>query len=410
MDKWGGLSMKGVLRRDFLKTLGAFAVAGGVLGQGGRAVAQEDEILAGRHLVRYPEKTDLILLTSRPPQLETPMKYFERAITPNEAFFDRYHIFPIPTNVDLATWRLKVAGHVDRPLELSMDDLKTKFPRAALTAVAQCAGNSRGRFSPRVLGGQWGDGAMGNAAWAGARLRDILTMAGVRTGGVEVSFDGLDQPAFPSVPDFVKSLTVDRILDDPDVLVAYEMNGQPLPLLNGYPARLIVPGWYATYWVKNLMAVTVLDKPFEGFWMKSAYRIPDTACGCIAPGTAPKHTVPVNRMTVRSFIIIPGSGTRLPAGSPVTLKGIAFDEGYGIREVEVSDDGGSSWRRAQLGPDLGRYSFREWSATWQPPRAGTYQLMARAFNTIGESQDYDALWNPPGYMRNLIEHVDVQVM
>ena len=166
----GGLSMKGVPRRDFLKTLGAFAVAGGVLGQGGRAVAQEDEILAGRPLVRYPEKTDLILLTSRPPQLETPMKYFERAITPNEAFFVRYHIFPIPTNVDLATWRLKVAGHVDRPLELSMDDLKTKFPRAALTAVAQCAGNSRGRFSPRVLGGQWGDGAMGNAAWAGARI------------------------------------------------------------------------------------------------------------------------------------------------------------------------------------------------------------------------------------------------
>ncbi len=402
--------MKSAPRRDFLKALGAFAVASGVLGRAGRAVAQEDSILAGRPLVRYPEKTDLILLTSRPPQLETPMKYFEQAITPNEAFFVRYHIFPIPTNVDLATWRLKVAGHVDRPLELSMEDLKTKFPRVALTAVAQCAGNSRGRFSPRVLGGQWGDGAMGNAGWAGARMRDILTMAGVRTGGVEVSFDGLDQPAFPSVPDFVKSLTVDRIMDDPDVIVAYEMNGQPLPMLNGYPARLIVPGWYATYWVKNLTAVTVLDKPFEGFWMKSAYRIPDTACGCVAPGTAPKRTVPVNRMTVRSFTILPAGGARLPAGSPVTLKGIAFDGGYGIREVEVSDDGGNSWRRAQLGPDLGRYSFREWSATWQPARAGMYRLMARAFNIIGESQDHNPLWNPPGYMRNVIEYVDVQVM
>lgn len=401
--------MKAIPRRHFLKTLGGFVAAGGMLGRVERATAQADPILAGRPLVRYPEKTDLILLTSRPPQLETPMNYFEHAITPNEAFFVRYHIFPVPTRVDLATWRLQVAGHVTNPLALSMEELKTKFPRATLTAVAQCAGNSRGRFSPRVLGGQWGDGAMGNAEWAGVRMRDILTMAGVRTGGVEVSFDGLDQPAFPTVPDFVKSLTVDRIMDDPDVIVAYEMNGQPLPMLNGYPARLVVPGWYATYWVKNLTTITVLDKPFEGFWMKSAYRIPDTACGCIAPGTAPKHTVPVNRMTVRSFVIVPGSGTTLPAGSPVALKGVAFDEGFGIREVEVSDDGGSSWRRAQLGPDLGRYSFREWSAMWQPPRAGTYRLMARAFNTIGESQDYDPLWNPPGYMRNVIEHVDVQV-
>ncbi len=401
--------MKAIPRRDFIKTLGIFVAAGSTLGHVARAAAQEDPILSGRALVRYPEKTDLILLTSRPPQLETPMNYFERAITPNEAFFVRYHIFPIPTSVDLATWRLKVTGHVDRPLELSMDDLKSKFPRAALTAVTQCAGNSRGRFSPRVLGGQWGDGAMGNAEWAGARMRDILSMAGVRSGAVEVSFDGLDQPAFPSVPDFVKSLTVDRIMDDPDVLVAYEMNSQPLPMLNGYPARLIVPGWYATYWVKNLTAITVLDKPFEGFWMKSAYRIPETACGCIAPGTAPKHTVPVNRMTVRSFIIVPARGTRFPAGSPVTLKGIAFDDGHGIREVQISDDGGSSWRRAQLGSDLGRYSFREWSATWQPPRPGTYRLMVRAFNSIGESQDYDPLWNPPGYLRNVIEHVEVQI-
>jgi len=401
--------MREVPRRDFLKTLGAFAVAGGVLGRAGRAVAQEDAMLAGRPLVRYPEKTDLILLTSRPPQLETPMKYFEQAVTPNEAFFVRYHIFPIPTSVDLATWRLKVAGHVGSPLELSMDDLKTKFPRAAVMAVNQCSGNSRGRFSPRVLGGQWGDGAMGNAEWVGARMRDILAMAAVRPGAVEVSFNGLDQPAFPSVPDFVKSLSLDRIMDDPDVLVAYEMNGKPLPMLNGYPARLIVPGWYATYWVKNLSDITVLDKPFEGFWMKTAYRIPDTACGCIAPGTAPKRTVPIHRMTVRSFIIVPENGARLPAGGSVTLKGIAFDGGYGVQMVEVSEDGGATWRRAQLGPDLGRYSFREWSMPWQPSRSGRHRLMVRAFNAIGESQGSDPLWNPPGYLRNVIEQVEFQV-
>jgi DMSO/TMAO reductase YedYZ molybdopterin-dependent catalytic subunit len=404
--------MTRVHRREFLKTLGTlgtFLAAGGSLGRAEWAAAQADPILAGRPLVRYPEKTDLILLTSRPPQLETPMKYFDRAITPNDAFFVRYHIMPIPTGVDLGTWRLKVGGHVERPLELSMDDLKNRFPRVAVTAVNQCSGNSRGRFAPRVLGGEWGDGAMGNAEWAGVRLREILGMAGVRQGAVDVTFDGLDKPALATVPDFVKSLELARAMDDPDVLVAYEMNGQPLPMLNGFPARLVVPGWYATYWVKNLSEITVLDRAFDGFWVKTAYRIPDTPCGCVPPGTAPKRTVPINRMTVRSFIASPENGARLRAGRPATLKGIAFDGGYGIREVEISDDGGAMWRRAQLGPDLGRYAFREWSATWRPPRPGTYRLMVRAFNQIGESQGYEPLWNPAGYLRNAIEHVDVRV-
>src|SRR5437867_2713071 len=165
-------------RRRFLRIIGAAGAAHAgrrLLAGAPLAEAAADPVLSGRPLVRYPEKTDLILLTSRPPQLETPMRYFDRAITPNEAFFVRYHVTPIPTEVDLATWRLRVTGRVDRPLELSLDDLKTKFPRAAVTAVNQCSGNSRGRFSPRVLGGQWGDGAMGNAEWVGARLKDILT-------------------------------------------------------------------------------------------------------------------------------------------------------------------------------------------------------------------------------------------
>jgi sulfite dehydrogenase len=397
-------------RRHFLSTLsraGALLLGGPAVG---RALAQApvDPVLAGRPLVRYPEKTDLILLTSRPPQLETPMSYFDRAITPNEAFFVRYHVFPVPTSVDLGSWRLKVHGRVDHPLELSMDDLKTKFPAAKVTAVNQCSGNSRGRFSPRVLGGEWGDGAMGNAEWVGARLRDILSQAGVRQGAVQATFDGLDKPAFPSVPDFVKSLDIARIMDDPDVIVAYQMNGQALPMLNGFPARLVVPGWYATYWVKNLAEIEVIDHVFEKFWMKPAYRIPDNACGCVPPGTAPTRTVPINRLTVRSFIALPRPGAQVPAGRPVTLKGIAFDSGYGIASVELSSDGGATWRRVQLGTDLGRYSFREWTATWTPPVPGIHRLMVRAFNRIGESQGTEPLWNPAGYLRNVVEHVDVQ--
>jgi len=397
-------------RRRFLSTMGGAAalLLGGYGGEAARAQAPVDPILAGRPLVRYPEKTDLILLTSRPPQLETPMTYFDRAITPNEAFFVRYHVFPVPTAVDLGSWRLKVHGRVEHPLELSMNDLRTKFPATRVVAVNQCSGNSRGRFSPRVLGGEWGDGAMGNAEWVGARLRDILSQAGVRQGAVQVTFDGLDKPAFPSVPDFVKSLDVARIMGDPDVIVAYQMNGQPLPILNGYPARLVVPGWYATYWVKNLSEIEVLDHVFEKFWMKPAYRIPDTPCGCVEPGTAPRQTVPINRMTVRSFIASPRPGAHVAAGQPVTVKGIAFDGGYGIASVELSSDGGSTWRRVALGADLGPYSFREWSATWTPPGPGDHRLMVRAFNRVGESQGTEPLWNPAGYLRNVVEHVDVR--
>lgn len=397
-------------RRALLRT-GLSAAAGGAwLGGRPRALgAETDPVLAGRPLARFPEKTDLIVLTARPPQLETPMSYFDRAITPNEAFYVRYHLFPIPTSVDLDQWRLEIKGEVERPLVLTMADLKSRFPRVSVTAVNQCSGNSRGRFTPRVLGGQWGDGAMGNAVWTGVRLGDLLRVAGAKASGVDVTFNGLDTAAFPQVPDYVKALQLGRAMSDPDILVAYEMNRQRLPMLNGFPARLVVPGWYGTYWVKHLSEIVVLPAPLEKFWMNPAYRIPDTPCGCVEPGATPKATVPINRMTVRSFMAAPAAGTRVAVGQAVALKGIAFDGGYGIREVLVSDDGGEVWRRTKLGPDLGRHSFREWSATWTPRSAGTARLMVRAVNAIGETQSLEPLWNPAGYLRNVVEHVDLVV-
>jgi DMSO/TMAO reductase YedYZ molybdopterin-dependent catalytic subunit len=335
------------------------------------------------------------------------MKYFDRAITPNEAFYVRYHIFPVPARVDLDSWRLKITGHVDRPLELSFEDLQNGFPQARVVAVNQCSGNSRGRFSPRVFGGQWGDGAMGNAEWVGAKMQDILRRAGLKAGAVDVTFNGLDAPAAPAVPDFIKSLRVRHLMDDPDVLVAYQMNGKPLPLLNGFPARLVVPGWYATYWVKNLSEITVLEREFDGFWMTKAYRIPDTSCGCVPPGTTPARTVPINRMNVRSFMVSPLDGDRIAVGRPVILKGVAFDGGSGIAQVETSCDAGGSWRRANLGEDLGRYSFREWSAEWTPERPGNYRVRVRAYNRLGESQPPTPLWNPGGYLRNVVEEIQL---
>ncbi len=390
-------------RRDFLKTAGV-VTAMTALGE------IPTELLAAvdrQHLVRFPEKTGMILLTSRPPQLETPFSYFRELITPNEAVFVRWHISQIPTSVDLNEWRLKVGGNTEKELQLSMDDLK-KFEKVSYTAVIQCSGNSRSLFDPHVPGGQWKNGAMGNVTWGGARLKDILNKAGIKDGSVDVSFDGLDGPPLPSVPDFVKSFPMDKATEE-DVIVAYEMNGKPLPMLNGFPARLIVPGWYATYWVKSLSTITVLPKQFDGFWMKSAYRIPDDPCACVPPGTGPKKTVPINRFNTRSFIVEPSDGTTLKVNRPVQIMGMAFSGGYGIRDVIVSTDNGKTWNETNLGKDLGKYAWRQWTYAWHPKKAGNYTLMVKATDSIGESQPFDSLWNPAGFMRNNIETVKVTV-
>lgn len=391
----------GFTRRDFLKTAGvvtALAAAGTV----------PAELFASeRGLVKYPEKAEMILLTSRPPQLETPLHIFKQLITPNDSLFVRWHIANIPTSVDLSQWKLKVGGNTDKELLLSMDDLK-KMQKISFTAVLQCAGNGRSLFDPRVAGGQWGNGAMGNVTWSGARLKDVLAAAGVKTGSVDISFNGLDSPPLPSVPDFVKSLPVDKAMEE-DIMVAYEMNGQPLTMLNGFPARLIVPGWYGTYWVKALSDITVLAEPFEKFWMKPAYRIPDNACGCVEPGSSPKKTIPINRMTTRSLIIDPAEKKSLSANKPLEVMGVAFSGGYGIKDVTVSVNGGKTWHEARLGEDKGKYSWVQFYYPWRPSKPGKYTLMARATNSIGESQPFDSLWNPAGYLWNKIEKHDVVV-
>jgi DMSO/TMAO reductase YedYZ molybdopterin-dependent catalytic subunit len=361
-------------------------------------------------LLRFPEKVPLRTLNDSPPCLETPWSFYRTDLTPNDAFYVRWHLQLIPTMVDLRTWRLKVGGHVERPLELSMENLR-RMPAESVVAVNQCSGNSRGLFEPHVSGGQWGNGAMGNARWTGVPLHRLLGRAGVKAGAVEVSFAGLDRGSFQSVPDFVKSLDMGRARD-PEILVGYEMNGEPLPMLNGFPARLIVPGWYGTYWVKALTDIAVLTKPFEGFWMKPAYRIPDTPHASEDPKhlTPAGQMVPISRMNIRSFFVAPPPETRLTRGHAHRLEGIAFDGGDGIRRVEVSPDGGGSWQEAELGDDLGRFSFRRWRLSWRPTGAGRHRLLVRAVSGAGETQPTTANWNRSGYKRNVIEELSLNVV
>jgi len=394
-------------RRRALRAFCAAALAGTPVF---RAFAAESVTLpfanGERPLARYPQKRPLIVVTQRPPQLETPFEvYNDGIVTPNDAFFVRYHLAGIPTDIDATTWRLSVKGRVQTPLSLSLVDLK-QMEAVEYYAVNQCSGNSRGFFEPRVAGGQIGNGAMGNAKWRGVPLRVVLARAGVLDDARQVKFDGLDVPAARGTPDFVKALDVDHAMDG-EVLLAYAMNGEDLPFLNGYPVRLVVPGWYGTYWVKHLSEITVLEGVLNDFWMSTAYRIPDNACACVPPGTAPASTVPIGRFDVRSFVTSVRDGAGVPAATPLALRGIAFDGGYGIREVAVSVDGGKTWTSAALARDYGKYSFREWqtSATLSP---GEHRIMVRAVNSIGQSQPPEPLWNPAGYMRNVVETVRVR--
>ena len=392
-------------RRRFLELAGT---AGAALVSGSDRMAS---VLAASSdtvdLARFPEKTELILLTDRPPQLETPLHYFRQDLTPNEAFFVRWHLEGIPTSVDLRTFRLNVSGHVRQPLQLSMDELRSQFEPVSIIAVNQCSGNSRSFFEPRVPGGQWKHGAMGNAKWTGVSVKSILDRAQVKPGAVDVSFNGLDVPPLPSVSDFVKALSIDHARDG-EVMIAYAMNDQALPMVNGFPLRLVVPGWYGTYWVKALSDITVLPEAFSNFWTDKAYRIPSGPNGTESPKEMAKDTVPINRFNLRSLIVRPEPDSTLHPGMPTEMEGIAFDAGYGIRRVEVSTDGGTTWGDARLDPELGKYSWRRWRATWTPRNRGQYRLLARATNGVGDTQSKEQ-WNRSGFMWNVISEVDVKV-
>ncbi|MDF1880997.1 molybdopterin-dependent oxidoreductase [Sulfurimonas sp. MAG313] len=397
-------------RRDFFKkslvVAGAAAVASSL-----EAASQP---LDGQKMskVAFPQKRPMITYSDRPPLLETPREVFSQVITPNDHFFVRWHMPEIPTFVDLNTYRLRVNGLVDNELEFTLDQLKTEFEPVEVTSVLQCGGNGRSSFSPIAGGIQWGNGAIGNATWKGARLKDILDRAGLKIKDYWISFYGLDKAAYYKTPNFIREMHMEELGDH--VIVAYEMNGEELPYLNGYPVRLIIPGYYSDSWVKMLSNLTITEKYQELFFMDVAYRIPDNATESEEPGSHKKiKTKPITTMNVKSMIGYPTNDTKVYYNSHTTVRGVAFDQGKGIKEVQVSVDGGKTWEASILDDGkLGRYSFRAFRYTFKPGTYGKVKIMSKAINLAGEVQPLaeEIQWNHGGYKYNGIDTVTIEVV
>jgi len=350
-----------------------------------------------------PGKKPLIKLSYRPPNYESPLDYFDTPITPNDRFYVRYHQSDIPS-IDAKTYKIAVGGDgANGRAEITFDELK-KFPAYEVVAVNQCSGNRRGLSKPHVPGVQWGYGAMGCARWKGARLKDLLDKVGLKKEAIEIAFKGADGPTFNRTPDFIKSLPVWKAIDE-STLVAYEMNGEPLPHFNGFPARLIVPGWTGAYWMKHLVAINALTKPQGGFWMNPAYRIPVGEFPLVARFITQENatTTPITEMVVNSLITSHIDGAQVMVGE-VIVRGLAWDGGYGIRAVEASTDGGQTWAAATLGEDLGRYGFRPWSFVLTA-KPGKNTVTVSATNKIGQTQTAALLFNPAGYHNNVMQSV-----
>jgi DMSO/TMAO reductase YedYZ molybdopterin-dependent catalytic subunit len=361
-------------------------------------------------LASLPGKKPLIQRAFRPPNFETPPAGLVPAYTPNDLFFVRYHLAVIPW-VDATAWRLSLVGpSVRKPYTLSLEQLQHEFEVTEIAAVNQCSGNRRGLFTPRVPGVQWGNGAMGNALWRGVRLRDVLKRADLAPDALEVVVSVSDGPVLPKTPAFVKSLPMDRALDD-STLIAFAMNGQPLPHWNGAPARLVVPGWTGTYWMKHLTDIRVQPKPYEGFWMKAAYRLPTGAFpGYRFASQETPETTPITEILVNSLITSPAAGARLRRDARAELAGKAWDNGAGIEAVEVSTDGRRNWREAKLAPSLGRYAWREFRFALDTATPGTLEVAVRARSKNGARQPDQLTPNPSGYHDNIVQTATLEVV
>jgi len=399
-------------RRDFFKKAAVTAGAA-ALGTSTLEASETHQPIDNRKIgdIAFPEKRPLITFSDRPPLLETPREVFTCALTPNDQFFVRWHMPDIPTYIDMDKFTISVNGMVNKELKISLKELKEDYEQVDVAAVLQCGGNSRSAFTPTAGGIQWGSGAMGCAEWKGVRLRDILDRAGVKKGAKWLAVQGSEKAAYYETPNFIRELHLDEL--DDHVIIAYQMNGEDLPYLNGFPVRLVIPGVYSDSWIKMISNITVTDKYQKLFFMDHAYVVPDNECECETPEKKFPKTKPIYKMNVKSLIGYPSNGAKLTLKSQAVIRGVAFDGGAGIKEVQISLDGGKTWDKAILDSGkLGRYAYRTFRYGFKPHTLGKLEIMAKAINKLGEEQPLskDIKWNHGGYKYNGIDVVTVEVV
>ncbi|HEY3663382.1 MAG TPA: sulfite oxidase [Chthoniobacterales bacterium] len=346
----------------------------------------------------------MIIREKEPANLEMPFGELEGFFTPNEQFYIRSH-FPVPA-LDLASWRLRVEGAVKEARSWSLDDLR-QLPATTLPATLECAGNSRVFLVPKVKGTQWELGAVGNAEWTGVLLGEVLRAAGINEGALEVILEGADAGTISEAPKpagkihYARGVPLGKALEG--VLLAYEMNGEPLTPAHGFPLRAIVPGWYGMAAVKWLQRIVVTDQPYNGYYQTVDYAFWERA-------DAGVRLVPITEMQVKAAIARPGINEVIAAGANYKVTGAAWTADADIVKVELSTDGGSSWQVASLGKENARHSWRLWEFDWNVPQEGGHRvLLARATDSRGRTQPMERDLDLGSYQINHCLPIDVEI-
>jgi sulfite oxidase len=383
-----------ISRRDVLTYLAASAAAA-------RFAPQSLFAQAPNAAQRYG-KDRLIVRSLRPPDFETPAALLDSFITPNDLFYVRCHM-PVPS-VDAAAWTLKIGGEVNSPVALSLDEIK-KLPATTITATLECAGNGRGFFTPAPAGVQWEKGAVGTARFTGTRMSEILKKAGVRASALNVEMHAADRPP-GTMPAFVRQVPMAKAMHA-DTIIAWDMNGQPIPLVHGAPLRAIIPGWEGAYSVKWLNALNLLAKDSDSFWVATGYRYPNRR---VAPGAAvdAKDMVPLTGMVVKSLITSPADGASMATGK-VPVRGFAWAGENDITKVDVSIDNGATWQPARLTGEQARFTWRRFEFEFAATKPQSYLILSRAADSKGNMQPAVSQWNPSGYLWNQYDSVRIEV-
>ncbi len=385
-------------RRDLLLSLGRLGVLGALL-----PASRLTDLLAQATRDDTWGKDKLVSRSLAPPDYETPVALLDSYITPNEHFYVRSHM-PVPASLDAATWTLAVEGEVATPLTLSLDEIR-RMPSASVTMTLECAGNGRAFFDPPVAGIQWQKGAVGTARWTGVRLADLLKRAGVKATSGFVLMNGADRGP-GTMPDFIRQVPLAKAMHQ-DTLVAYEMNGVPIPPVHGFPLRAIVPGWEGAYAIKWLTSLRVVDRDFDGFWVATGYRYPTKR---VRPGAAvaPADMAPLTGLVVKSLITRPLDGASTAPGK-IAVAGFAWAGDDDVQRVDVSADHGATWQPATLVGERAPYAWRRFETTIDATKPESYLIMSRATDSKGRTQPEVAAWNPSGYLWNAPDRVRIEV-